>query len=116
MVRPDERTDVQLFLSYSSPVELPQFRLQEIYYSDFGVKRNFFGNKLSVGLTVTDIFNTRKWIISAENLAYNLYNNSKSETRVVWIGLTFNLNSFKTAKTQKGVAPEGENGLIRLGQ
>lgn len=116
VARPDVRTDIQLFLSYSAPVELPQFRLQEIYYADFGIKRSFFGNKLSVGLTVTDIFNTRKWIISADNLAYNLYNNSKSETRVVWLGLTFNLNSFKTAKSQKGESVEGENGLIRLGQ
>jgi hypothetical protein len=65
---------------------------------------------------VTDIFNSRNWIISADNSAYNLYNKSKSETRVVWLGLTLNLNSFKSAKSQKGEAVEGENGLIRLGQ
>lgn len=115
-VKPDPRTDIQLFLNYNSPVELPQFRLQEIYYADFGVKRSFFKNKLSVGLTVTDIFNTRNWIISSDNLVYDLYNKSKSETRIVWLGITFNLNSFKFTKSQKGEGTENENGLIKLGQ
>jgi outer membrane receptor protein involved in Fe transport len=115
-VKPDPRTDIQLFLNYNSPVELPQFRLQEIYYADFGVKRSFFNNKLSVGLTVTDIFNTRNWIISSSNRVYDLYNKSKSETRIVWIGATFNLNSFKASKQQKPDRPDDENGLIRIGQ
>jgi len=115
-IKPDPRTDIQLFLNYNSPVELPQFRLQEIYYADFGVKRSFFKNKLTVGLTVTDIFNTRNWIISSDNLVYDLYNKSKSETRIVWLGITFNLNSFKFTKSQKGEGTENENGLIKLGQ
>jgi len=116
VVKPDSRTDIQLFVNYISPVELPQFRVQEIYYADFGVKRSFFKNKLSVGLTVTDIFNTRTWIIGADNLVYDLYNKSKSETRIVWLGVTFNLNSFNFSKSQKGDGTENENGLIKLGQ
>lgn len=116
VVKPDPRTDVQLFVNYNSPVELPQFRLQEIYYADFGVKRSFFKNKLSVSITVTDIFNTRNWIISSDNHVYDLYNKSKSETRIVWLGLTFNLNSFKFTKSQKSDGADNENGLIKLGQ
>jgi outer membrane receptor protein involved in Fe transport len=115
VVKPDSRTDIQLFLNYNSPVELPQFRLQEIYYADFGVKRSFLKNKLSIGLTVTDIFNTRNWIISSNNLIYDLYNKSKSATRIVWLGITYNLNSFKFKQTQKGDGNENENGLIKLG-
>jgi len=116
VVNPDSQTDIQLFLNYNSPVELPQFRLQEIYYADFGIRRSFLKNKLSLGLTVTDIFNTRNWIISSDNLVYDLYNKSKSETRILWLGVTFNLNSFKFVKSQKGDGTENENGLIKLGQ
>lgn len=115
-VKPDLRTDIQLFMNYNSPVELPQFRLQEIYYADFGVKRTFFKNKVAVGLTITDIFNTRNWIISSDNHVYDLYNKSKSETRIVWLGITYTLNSFKFTKSQKGEGSENENGLIKLGQ
>ena len=114
--KPDSQTDIQLFLNYNSPVELPQFRLQEIYYADFGIKRTFFKNKLSAGITITDIFNTRNWIISSDNLVYDLYNKSKSETRIVWLGITYNLNSFKFKQIQKGDGNENESGLIKLGQ
>jgi hypothetical protein len=67
-------------------------------------------------LTVTDILNTRNWIISSDNTVYNLYNKSKYDTRIVWIGITFNLNSLKSAKPQKAEGSENENGLIKLGQ
>lgn len=115
-VKPDLRTDIQLFMNYNSPVELPQFRLQEIYYADFGVKRTFFKNKVAVGLTITDMFNTRNWIISSDNHVYDLYNKSKSETRIVWLGIVYTLNSFKFTKFQKSDGSENENGLIKLGQ
>lgn len=113
---PDSKTDIQLFLNYNSPVTLPQFLLYEIYYADFGVKRSFLKNKLSASLTITDIFNTRNWIIRSENTLYNLYNQSKYETRVVWLGLTFNLNAFKPQKSQKNEGAESDNGLIKVGQ
>jgi outer membrane receptor protein involved in Fe transport len=116
LFKPDSKTDIQLFLNYNSPVTMPQFLLYEIYYADFGVKRTFWKNKLSVSLTLTDILNTRNWIIRSDNSVYNLYNKSKYETRVVWLGLTFNLNSFKSARSQKNEGSENEQGLIKIGQ
>jgi hypothetical protein len=115
-VKPIANTEVQLFLNYNSPVTLPQFRLQEIYYADVSVKRTFFNNTLTAGLTVTDLFNTRNWAVSYDNQGYDLYNYSKYETRIVWIGLSYNLNSFKPVKSQKNEPAETDNGLIRLGE
>jgi hypothetical protein len=67
-------------------------------------------------LTITDIFNTRNWIISSNNNVYDLYNINKSETRIVWVGITYTLNSSKATKPQKAEGSENENGLIKLGQ
>ncbi len=112
--KPDQKTDIQVFLNYNSPVSLPQFDLSGIYYADIAVRRNLLKNQLVISLTLTDVFNTRKWIIQSDNDVFSLNNSSKTDTRILWLGLTYNLNSFKSANGQK---PEGENesGLIKLG-
>ncbi|OFX26028.1 MAG: hypothetical protein A2041_08440 [Bacteroidetes bacterium GWA2_31_9b] len=114
-VKPDKRTDIQLLFNYNSPIDLPQFRLNEIYYADFAVKRNFLKNKVALSFTVTDVFNTRQWIINTENSAYKLYNKSKNDTRIFWFGLTFNINSYKPTNGKSNEL-ESENSVIKLGQ
>lgn len=114
-IRPDQKTDIQIFLNYNSPVALPQFNLSEIYYADIALKRNFLRNKLAVSLSLTDVFNTRKWIVQSDNSVFKLYNSSKNDTRIFWIGITYNINSFKS-KTQNNNGTESDNAIIKLGQ
>jgi len=113
--KPEQKTEIQLFLNYNSPVALPQFNLSEIYYADIAVKRTFFNNKFSASLTLSDVFNTRSWEINSDNVVYKLYNYSKSETRIFWIGLTYNFNSYKANKSQKNGDTENEGGIIKIG-
>jgi len=114
-IRPDQKTDIQILLNYNSPVALPQFKLSDIYYADIAIKRNFLKNKMALSLSLTDVFNTRKWIVQSDNSVFNLYNSSKNETRIFWIGLTYNINSFK-AKGQNNNGTESDNTTIKLGQ
>jgi len=116
IIEPEKKTEIQLFINYNSPIELPQFNLSEIFYADIAVKRTFFDNKFSVSLTLTDIFNTRNWEINSDNAIYKLNNYSKSETRILWVGLTYNFNSFKGGKAQKNGDNENDGGVIKLGQ
>ncbi|HBG71296.1 MAG: hypothetical protein A2W93_01730 [Bacteroidetes bacterium GWF2_43_63] len=111
--KPDKKTDIQLLLSYNSPIELPQFRLDEIYYSDFSIKRSFLKNKLSASITLSDIFNTREWIVNTNNSVYSLYNKSKNDTRILWFGITYNFNSYKPVNGKNG-EPENDNGILKL--
>src|SRR3989339_54605 len=115
-IKPEEKTEIQIFLNYNSPIALPQFNLSEIYYADIAVKRTFFKNKLSVSLTLTDVLNTREWKINSDNAVYNLNNYSKSQSRIFWIGLAYNFNSYKTTKSAKTEGSENDNGIIKLGQ
>jgi len=116
IIKPKKNTELQIFLNYNSPIALPQFNLSEIYYADIAVKRTIFNNKLSVSLTLSDIFNTREWAIKSDNAVYKLDNYSKSETRIFWIGLTYNFNSYKSNKSQKNGDAENDGGIIKLGQ
>ncbi|HNQ66875.1 MAG TPA: outer membrane beta-barrel protein [Bacteroidales bacterium] len=116
IVKPDKNTEFQILLNYNSPIELPQFNLCEIYYADIAVKRTFFNNRFSVSLSLTDIFNTRNWEIQSDNIIYKLNNYSKKESRIFWIGLTYNFNSYQQNKTQKNVENDTDSGIIKLGQ
>jgi outer membrane receptor protein involved in Fe transport len=111
----EQETEMQVLLNYNSPVKLSQFSLSEIYYADLSVKRSFYDNKLAVSLTLSDIFNTRKWIVNSENKIFRLYNSSKNDTRIFWIGLTYNINSILPSSS-KNEGAESDGSVIRLGQ
>jgi hypothetical protein len=72
-------------------------------------------NKLALSLSLTDVFNTRKWIIQSEDSVFKLNNSSKNDTRIFWIGITYNINSFKS-KAQNNNGTETDNTIIKLGQ
>lgn len=116
IIKPGKKTEFQIFLNYNSPISLPQFDLSEIYYTDIAVKRIFLKNKITVSMTLTDIFNTRNWDIKSDNAIYKLNNYSKNESRIFWLGLTYNFNSYKATKSQKTGENENEGGIIKLGQ
>ena len=116
ILKPEKKTELQIFLNYNSPIDLPQFSLSEIYYADIAIKRTFFDNKFSASFTLTDVFNTRNWELQSDNAIYKLNNYSKSETRIFWIGLTYNFNSYKPGKSQKTGDSENDGGVIKLGQ
>jgi outer membrane receptor protein involved in Fe transport len=115
-VKPEKQTDIQLFFNYNSPTTLPQFKLGQIYYMDMSVKRTFLKNRLTASLTVTDIFNTSKWNIQSDNNIYRLRNHSKNETRIFWVGLTYNFNAFTPNSRMQQRSSENDNSRIKLGQ
>lgn len=115
IIRPDKKSDIQFLINYNSPIELPQFKLDEIYYTDIAIKRNFLKNNLTLSFTVTDVFNSRQWIVNTTNSVYSVYNKSKNDTRIYWFGITYNFNSYKPTNG-KVVETENEGGVIKLGQ
>ncbi len=111
---PDKKSDLQLYYTYISPQSLPRFNVEGYHTGDIALKRRFLEGKITGNISVTDIFNTRKWNINSRNEVFRLNNNSKSDSRVVWLGITVNINSFKV-KQPKGEPQTSEEGLIKLG-
>jgi outer membrane receptor protein involved in Fe transport len=115
VIKPVENTELQILLNYNSPIDLPQFKLDKIYYADIALKYNLVNNKLALNLAVSDVFNTRKWNIESANSVFRLNNSSKNDTRVFWFGLTYSLDSYKANESQKTEGTD-ERELIKLGQ
>ena len=65
-----------------------------------------------VSALVTDVFNTAKWEVWSHNNIFDLTNNSKNKSRMLWLGVTYNFNSFKQKSNKKS---EEDRSLIKLG-
>lgn len=113
-ITPAKKGDISLQYFYTSPQTFPQFKTKSFHYMDIGYKRGLIKEKLSATISVSDIFNTKRWDIESDNRVYSLKNNSKNQSRVVWIGLTFNLNKMQLSKPSKK-DEETESALIKLG-
>jgi hypothetical protein len=78
-----------------------------------GVKQKLMKGALTLSLLVTDIFNTYEWEVHSYNRIYDLANISKQKSRMLWIGISYNFNSYKQNKVDK--AGELDRNLIKFG-
>jgi hypothetical protein len=113
-LNPWKKGEFQFAAVYNSPIQLPQFNIEEIYYFNISYTQKLWKDKLLVQLSIIDLLNTQKWVIHSDNLVYSLDNSSKSETRKLWLGITYRFNSYKAPKTNKQSTPEDDNGIIKF--
>lgn len=104
--------DIQLQYYVTTPQYFPQLTTSLTHQMNVGVKQRFLKGAMSVSLLVTDVLNTAKWNVWSHNNLFNLNNNSTNKSRMVWLGLSYNFNSFKQKGTKK---TEADRSLIRLG-
>lgn len=111
--KPLNGLNIQVQYFYTTPQYFPQFTTKPIHYMDLSVRYAFLKNTLAVSATVTDVFNTRDWNIYSDNVHYELSNYSKNKSRMLWLGVSYNFNSFKPSSKQ--TKKEEDRSLIRFG-
>ncbi len=99
---------------YTSSQTFPQFKSSPVHFCDLGYKKGLAKEKISLTITLSDLFNSKKWDIESNNHLYSLKNFSKGQSRVLWIGFSFNFNKMQISKPGKK-EEETDTGLIRLG-
>ena len=80
--------------------------------SAVGVKQKLMKGAITVSGLLTDVFNTAKWEVSSHNNIFDLTNISHNKSRMLWLGVSYNFNSFKQKSSQKN---EADRALTRLG-
>lgn len=98
---PDKSIDIQMQYFLSSPQYYPQFTTSWSHYMNVGLKKRFMKGALTCSLTMTDVFNTDKWKTHSNNTFYSLNNISRHKSRMLWVGLSYNFNSFKQQNNRK---------------
>lgn len=83
------------------------------HYMNVGVKQKFLKGAMSVSVLLTDVFNTYKWQVESKNSIFELTNISTRKSRMLWLGLSYNFNSFKQKKAESKA--DSDRSLIKLG-
>jgi outer membrane receptor protein involved in Fe transport len=80
------------------------------YFFDIGLKKDFFKNKLTLSLRLSDIFNTNTYSLDTQGSNYFSQVNRKRETRVLFFGASYKINGgIKQKKKRNGEDNSNEN-------
>ena len=101
---------VQYFVT--TPQYFPQLTTSLTHQMNIGIKQRLLKGAMTVSVLLTDVFNTAKWEVWSHNNLFNLTNSSKNKSRMLWLGMSYNFNSFKQKGEKKS---EMDRSLIRLG-
>lgn len=104
--------DIQAQYFVTTPQHFPQLTSSLTHQMNIGIKQRLLKGTMMVSALVTDVFNTAKWEVWSHNNIFDLTNNSKNKSRMLWLGVTYNFNSFKQKSNKKS---EDDRSLIKLG-
>ena len=105
-------TSIQCQYFVTTPQYFPQLTTALTHQMNAGIKQHFFKVPVTISLLVTDVFNTAKWEVSSFNNVFDLTNISRNKSRMLWLGISYNFNSFKQKSSKKA---DNDRSLIRLG-
>jgi outer membrane receptor protein involved in Fe transport len=84
-------TEAQMTLGYWAPSAAAQGAAKAVWGIDVGIKRDFWKNRLSVNLAVTDIFDTRRFAVEARGEGFEVSFYRKRETRIATLTVTWKI-------------------------
>ena len=96
----------------TTPQYFPQLTTALTHQMNLGIRHRLLKGAMTVSALLTDVFNTARWEVSSHNNIFDLTNISRNKSRMLWLGLSYNFNSFKQKSSQK---KEADRSLIRLG-
>ena len=104
--------DIQLQYFVTTPQYHPQLTTSFTHQMNIGIKQRLLKGAMTVSALITDVLNTEKWEVWSDNNLFDLRNHSRNKSRMFWLGLSYNFNSFKQRSSQK---KETDRSLIKLG-
>ena len=104
--------DIQCQYFVTTPQYFPQLTTALTHQMNLGLKQKFMKGKMTTSLMLTDVLKTAKWEVSSQNNIFDLTNISRNKSRMLWIGISYNFNSFKQKAGHKA---DNDRSLIKLG-
>jgi outer membrane receptor protein involved in Fe transport len=105
---PWKNGSIQVIGSYNSPTRQLQEYHKEQYFADASFRQDFWNNKLSLTLRLTDVFNTRTFYENTYGNGFTTESKRTRESRVLYAGFQLKINNYNK-KLPKDPS-NGENG------
>jgi len=80
----------QLSGMFRTPITVPQGSIDAMYWSDVSVKKKILKGKGTLGLRLSDIFNTRKFNINISDYNFTQEMQYKRDSRVLYFSFSYN--------------------------
>jgi len=102
-----KKISAQIMFNYRGPRETTQGTREAMYFMDIGLKADIWNRKGSLGLRISDVFNTRKF--SMETVGDNFVINSEyqRQSQRVYLSFTYKINNYRPKKRKR---EEGDYG------
>ena len=94
----------------TTPQYFPQLTTELTQQMNIGFKQK--KGAFTFSALLTDVFKNAKWEVYSNNNIFDLTNTSTNKSRMLWLGVSYNFNSFRQKGSQK---VESDRQLIRLG-
>ena len=104
--------NIQCQYFITTPQYFPQLTTALTHQMNMGIRHKMMKGAMTVSVLLSDVFNTAKWEVYSRNNIFDLTNISRNKSRMLWLGISYNFNSFKQRSTQK---KDADRSLIRLG-
>jgi len=112
--KPIKGMNIQLQYSFTTPEYYPQFTIPFAHAMNIGISQKFLKGSLTVSALLTDVFNTNNWEVNSNNSVYILRNESYNKSRMFWLGIRYNFNSYQGSKPMKKA--EDDRSKVHIGQ
>ena len=103
------KTKIQLTGFYNGPSATAQGTRSGFFFSNISARQDFLKDKLSVTVTLQDIFGTSGFKSTERTDNFYSYNEFKREARIVTLAVTYRLNNFKQKKSGEKMVEDDMN-------
>lgn len=94
--------------NYNSPRIQSQQRSEEVYFADIAMRYDFWKNRATASLRVSDVFDSRRFISETWGPDFTIRSDRKMESRIVYLGLTYKINNYKRQREKNGDMDNGD--------
>lgn len=109
---PFKNASVMIAGNYRSPQIEAQQRYEEVYFADVAMRYDFWKNRATVSLRVSDVFNSRRFTSETWGEGFTIWSDRKMESRIAFLGFTYKINNYKRQREQNR---DQDNGDMDMG-
>lgn len=95
---PFKNASLMIAGNYRSPEIEAQERDEEVYFADVAFRYDFWKNKASVSLRVSDVFDSRRFDSKTWGEDFTILSSRRMETRVAYLGFSYRINNYNRQK------------------
>jgi iron complex outermembrane recepter protein len=105
--------NVQVMGNYRGPIAVPQGSIKPVYSMNLGLRRNIWQQNATISFNVSDIFNSRRFVLETDGAAFGQERRFMRESRVFTLSLTYRFGGYRDRETTRsnGNGMDGEDGL-----